>query len=175
MFYFAYGSNLLTTRLSARCPSVEPAGAAIATGYTLEFSKLSRLDGSGKATIRAGDGEVEGVLFHLADDDIPRLDAAEGVGKGYARLDRFVVMQGGQTFAAFTYIADHHAPDLRPFDWYLALILAGMAEHDLSVERRSALAAIPRDRDPQLDRPGRKVAIKALEAAGFANWRLLLG
>ena len=53
--YFSYGSNMLTERLRARCPSANCIGIATATGYALEFSKSS-VDGSGKATLRHLEG-----------------------------------------------------------------------------------------------------------------------
>jgi cation transport regulator ChaC len=66
--YFAYGSNMLTERLCARCQSAKVLGRATARGYSLEFCKQS-VDGSGKATLvqSAKEGAiVHGVLFDIA-------------------------------------------------------------------------------------------------------------
>ena len=78
--YFAYGSNMLTARLQARCPSARPLGRATARGRRLAFHKRSDVDGSGKCDlVPADDGAlVVGVVFDLAADELPALDRAEG-------------------------------------------------------------------------------------------------
>lgn len=48
--YFAYGSNMLTSRLLARCRSAKTVGLATCLGHRLTFEKRS-IDGSGKATM----------------------------------------------------------------------------------------------------------------------------
>ena len=169
--YFAYGSNMLTTRLQARCPSAKAIGPARLHGWRLSFEKRS-LDGSGKATISkaaAPQALVRGVLFSLHIDDLPVLDRAEEKGVGYDRIDRFAVhcetADGARD--AFTYLACAPEPDLQPFDWYLALILAGAREYGLSEEHFAALARTPFLRDPDVDRPARLRALQALRAAGY--------
>lgn len=56
MKYFAYGSNMLTERLRARCPSAHPIGTGIAMGFRLNFSKRGE-DGSGKAMLTKQSGQ----------------------------------------------------------------------------------------------------------------------
>jgi gamma-glutamylcyclotransferase len=87
--YFAYGSNMLTQRLQARCSSARPLGVATLSGFSLDFSKRGQ-DGSGKATLVASTSptcEVYGVVFELAVRELPTLDLIEGLGKGYDRPD----------------------------------------------------------------------------------------
>ena len=59
--YFAYGSNMLTARLKARCSGAELVGRAFADGWGIEFSKPGE-DGSGKATL--GSTKISGVNRH---------------------------------------------------------------------------------------------------------------
>jgi hypothetical protein len=47
---FAYGSNMLERRLTARTPSAIPVGTAYVEEYRLTFDKVST-DGSGKCEI----------------------------------------------------------------------------------------------------------------------------
>ncbi len=173
MQYFAYGSNLLTQRLVARCPSARAIGPAVLDGHSLRFAKYSWMDGSGKATIAAGDDQVQGMLFEMAMVDHAALDAIEGVGKGYDRWEGVEVLADNRPTTAVTYIASDPRDALRPFDWYLALILAGAQQHGLA-QVAQAVADVSHQADPQADRPGRVAAIAALEAAGHGNWRRLL-
>jgi gamma-glutamylcyclotransferase (GGCT)/AIG2-like uncharacterized protein YtfP len=164
--YLAYGSNLLTTRLTARCPSARVIGVARLPGHSLDFSKYGR-DGTGKATITAGKGDVAGVLFDIAAQDIPALDSAEGAGTHYAKVE--VTLADGRL--AFTYSALMRAGGLAPFAWYLALIRAGRREHGLALHDLAAITPLP---DPQPDRATFQQARDALRQAGYADWRTAL-
>ena len=77
--YFAYGSNMLTTRLVARCDSAEFHSKALVRGYKLEFTKKSR-DGSGKATLKRSDSVActPGVIFRISESQSAELDSFEG-------------------------------------------------------------------------------------------------
>ncbi|OOY29149.1 hypothetical protein BMI90_02490 [Thioclava sp. L04-15] len=164
--YLAYGSNLLTARLAARCPSARAIGTATILGHALDFSKHGR-DGTGKATITQGAARVPGVLFEIAAEDIPALDAAEGVGVHYEKIE--IVLETGQR--AFTYRALMRQAGLAPFDWYLALIRAGRREHGMALDDLAAVTLIP---DPEPDRPGFIAAREALSRAGYRDWRAAL-
>lgn len=90
MRYFAYGSNLLTRRLTdpLRAPPAVARGIASAPGFVMRFHKIGT-DGSGKCTlIPTPDdaGVAHGVLYEFAAADLPGLDREEGVHLGgYAR------------------------------------------------------------------------------------------
>ena len=90
MRYFAYGSNLLTRRLTdpLRAPSAVARGIATVSGCVMRFHKIGT-DGSGKCTlIGTGDDAdvVYGVLYEFAATDLAGLDREEGVHLGgYAR------------------------------------------------------------------------------------------
>ena len=87
-YYFAYGSNMLTTRLKPRCPGAKRVGRADADGAVIEFSKPS-IDGSGKATLRQAAGSrTAGVLFEIPIAELAQLDSHEGVGSGYGTCQR---------------------------------------------------------------------------------------
>lgn len=105
--YFGFGSNMLTERLTARCPGAIAVGRASADRRVIEFSKRSR-DGSGKATLRhAVDGKTEGVLFEIPESERECLDHHEGCGYGYRRHDAFLVRPANtdETVPVVTYLA----------------------------------------------------------------------
>jgi len=181
--YFAYGSNLLSTRLGARCPSARVVGRARAPGAAMAFAKRAQQDGSGKATLlaepdfhqrfRSGSGPAPvraqgtpGVIYDLSPQDVAVLDAIEGVGRGYDRVDAFELQGDTGWIEAMTYIATAPEPGLKPFDWYLALILAGMLEHGFDADTIAQTAATPCWPDPDPASPGQVAARAALQAAG---------
>lgn len=160
--YFAYGSNMRTVWLTARCPTAEAVGVAFAQGYRLEFSKRSQ-DGSGKATLVPSlDSTVPGVLFSLHDEDAPRLDAAEG--KAYHRANTFKVSyDDGNEVDCVTYIAVAQDPLLRPYEWYKRLVVTGARQHHLPLEHIAALEAIEAIPDLLPARPQRLTALRLLD------------
>ena len=170
--YFAYGSNMLSERLAARCPGARPLGAAVAPGFSLAFCKRGR-DGSGKATLVKAEGRgrpVYGVLFRIGDEERALLDKAEG---GYRRDDAFPVLRhdDGTEVQAMTYIA---RPDVRehglvPFDWYRALVVAGAIQHQLPEAHIRWLRGTAAQPDPDPAGPARREALRVLERAGFRS------
>ena len=163
--YFAYGSNMLTERLRARVASARPIGAGWARDWTLGFGKRS-LDLSGKATIaRAPGARLDGVLFEITPAELGILDAFEG--PGYARDPIAVLTPGGGNLLAQVYVGrpDHLDPGLRPYDWYLALILEGARRHALPPAHLARLAAVAAIPDPDPDRPTRLEALRLLAEA----------
>ncbi|WP_310622401.1 gamma-glutamylcyclotransferase family protein [Flexibacterium corallicola] len=166
--YFAYGSNMLSSRLRRRCPSARIIGKAVAKNYKLEFSKKSK-DGSGKATlIETSDSfDARGVLFKIAADELPLLDRLEGAGKGYRRIDKFKVITESGPQSVTTYLATEMTGSLYPYDWYLALVIAGAMEHDLGAEYIDQLQAVTYQEDPIADRKSRDIALKVLQGHGY--------
>ncbi len=169
MQYFAYGSNMLTERLRARCPSARAPQVAWADKYALAFCKKSQ-DGSGKATLswRPTAGcRAYGVVFDLDECALPALDKAEGAGKGYDRIDDFQVHVAGlpKPLSVVAYIADPASIDLtlKPYDWYWKLIVAGARQHELPPRYIEAIEATPSIADPKPDRKSRLEALKLLE------------
>lgn len=157
---------MLTERLQARCPSTQVCGTAYADGYSLSFSKKSS-DGSGKATLHAeATRQTFGVVFELAGNELKNLDKAEGAGKGYDRIDDFQVRKqsSGELIKTVTYLASRQAINLslRPYDWYLSLVLAGARQHDLPAAYIGELEATNSDVDPEPSRTSRLEALKLL-------------
>jgi len=172
LLYFSYGSNMLTSRLTARCSSAKVVGTAIARGHVLEFSKKS-IDGSGKATLTKKGNMINtpGVLFEIDRTELDALDGFEGAGKGYDRLDEFHVeiAKNGETVKATTYLAATTHPNLAPFDWYLALVIAGALEHRLGDDHTDILRAVTYALDHNLGRKTRIAALKALADHGHQD------
>ena len=165
ILYFAYGSNMLTARLAARCPSARLMGVAWAEGHAVRFEKRG-MDGSGKCALLPCEGKAAGVLYALDPADLEALDRFEGVGRGYDRRDLRVRFQEADA-QALTYLASDPQPGLSAFDWYLALVLAGAEQHGLPASYLATLRDTPFDRDPDPDRPGRLAALQALASHGY--------
>lgn len=164
MKYFAYGSNMLTERLQDRVSSVANPRPLELRGHRLRFHKKS-CDGSGKCNIveTACDADVvHGVLFELDDDQMCTLDYHEGVGYGYRR-DEITVSLDGSGIKASVYVAEKNAIDdaLRPYRWYLDLVIAGAEQHRLPHQHVAGLRAVPFTDDPK---PNRKTRLEALAA-----------
>jgi hypothetical protein len=174
--YFAYGSNMLPARLQARCKTARLVGCALAEESDLTFSKISN-DGSGKATLApASSVQTPGALFEIAGSDLPALDKAEGVGTGYERDDRFSInlTANGECVTATTYIATAIDSRLKPYDWYLALVIAGAKHHSLGEEYIQRLRAIEYRTDTRGAAANRVDALAAFQAHGIADYRSLL-
>lgn len=162
--YFAYGSNMLTTRLQARCPSARPLGRAVARGWRVEFVKPGR-DGSAKAgLVPDSQGEAHGVLFRVARTELPALDRAEAAGKGYDRDDTFVVISATNEveMAVMTYLPRQKRQGLQPYDWYHLLCLEGARQHGLPPACLTQLESVSVKADPEPKRPARLQALEAL-------------
>ena len=155
MKYFAYGSNLLTRRLTdpSRAPSAVARRTATVSGFVMRFHKIGT-DGSGKCTLIAtGDDAdvVYGVLYEFADSDVAGLDREEGVHLGgYARYSIRLRFPDGDTTEAMTYLASDRHIDAAcvPFDWYRDLVVAGATEHGLPRPYIRELAGTPAMPDP---------------------------
>ena len=166
---------MLSSRLIARCPSAKLIGPAWASGYLIDFSKRG-LDGSGKASLAKGwdDAQTPGVLYEIDMNERADLDRFESAGVGYDRMDNFIVDANNQTVSATTYIACNPEADLVPFDWYLALIIAGAMEHKLSAGHLAKLRQIPFMVDVDLRREARLAARDALAKHGYRDPLVLL-
>jgi hypothetical protein len=155
MYYFAYGSNMLTRRLATpeRAPSARAVAVGTLPGRRLRFHKLG-LDGSGKCDAELTEvsaDEVHGVLFEIDRRDKLVLDRLECTGGGYATI-AVSVQLAHDNVAASTYVAQRTSSDVMPFDWYKALVIAGALEHELPAEYIAALRAVAAVGDPDAAR-----------------------
>lgn len=157
--YFAYGSNMLWERLRRRTPSAQPAEKGWIENYRLSFRKRS-IDGSGKCdVVPTSDGKiVHGVIYRINTNEHPALDIAEGYKKGYERSTIHVATKDGKGANCVYYYATDYGEELKPYDWYKALVIAGFEQNDLPSNEVTTLDAIS---DPN---PKRKTRVEALEA-----------
>jgi len=167
MYYFGYGSNMLTARLQARVPRATPVTTATLQDWSLRFHKRSR-DGSGKCNIVPEAGaRVHGVVFDVSGSDLYALDEAEQRGRGYERRD-VTVQNRSTTIEAFAYVAQPAYVDnaLLPYDWYNALVLAGARQHALPASYIDRIEAVHSYPDPNQER--RRKHQLLLREAGFS-------
>lgn len=148
--YFAYGSNLFAPRLKARVPSARIVGLARLADRRVVFHKRG-VDGSGKATITEAPGcAVWGVVYACAADGIGGLRRAEGWPAQYRETEVMVTMEGMRR-RVMTYVAApaYIDPSLRPFDWYLELVLVGARAVGMPPVYIAGLAAVSARTDPR--------------------------
>lgn len=159
MYYFAYGSNMLTARLAQRVPAVAPVGPARLAGHELRCH-LRGGDGSGKCNVvEAGQQSVvHGVLYQLDPSRLERLHAAEGPAYDFLTLP---VLTGAEAVEAAVYRgrSDWLDDSLIPFDWYMRFVVGGAREHGLPDDYVQWLAGITTRQDPDPDR-------------AYTNWRI---
>ena len=141
--YFAYGSNMSERRLKdkKRAPSAKVVGTGVLKDYCLTFNKYSSKDGSGKCTIECSElHKVYGVLFEVKKYQEGKLDAAEGLCKGYTDINVDIKIietrkpekyKCGETVCAKTYYGTNLKPTLKPYTWYKKHVLVGAKEQNL--------------------------------------------
>lgn len=160
MYYFAYGSNMLIRRITARVPSARVIGPACLTGHRLAWHKISK-DGSGKCDIPSDPGgTVWGVLFEIDPQEKHHLDAAEGLGFGYGEK-RIGVALNGEKIQATTYQATHIDASLLPYHWNKEFVLAGAREHGLPPDYLGSIERACSIEDPNPIRRRKNEAILA--------------
>ncbi len=176
--YFAYGSNMLTEWLRDRCPSAKPIGIANAANHKLVFGKRS-IDNSGKATLVWTEGiHTPGVVFEIAENERHILDDHEGYRpdkphdlKRYGRDDNFQIqiVEDDSIVNVTTYLANQSKDDLKPYDWYRALVITGAVQHGLNPDHINSLRNVDFDIDVELTREIRVRALRTIEAAGYED------
>lgn len=164
---FAYGSNMLCARLKARCPSASAVRVARLPGHALRWHKHSK-DGSGKCdAVRVSGGHaVLGVVYKINANEKRALDQAEGLGQGCDQKDAKVLLHGDAVTVSI-YVATKTDPELKPYTWYKALVVAGAQEHDLPVPYIAMLEAVEASQDP--DRTRHDSNMRIVRAAGHMD------
>ncbi len=153
--YFSYGSNMLSSRLRARCPSAEPVGVVELPDHELRWHKRSK-DNSGKCDVVACPGKlIIGVLYRIKDSDKTALDRAEGLGHGYEEIEAHVLHDGNNVIAK-AYQATATDESLTPYGWYKALVIAGAQEHGLPKDYVEQLKLVVSTDDPNRTRHDRE-------------------
>lgn len=156
---FAYGSNMLKSRLAARCPNAAVVGVAELAGYRLAWHKRSS-DGSGKCDVVVSevDTAVFGVVYEVSKTEKRRLDRAEGLGAGYEERAVRVLLRGASEDVTL-YAATEVDGSLRPFTWYRDLVIAGAMEHGLPGSYIESLRAVVAIEDPDRARHDKHMAL----------------
>ena len=153
MFYFAYGSNMLTARLAERVPTVRPVGRGWLPSHQLHFH-LSGSDESGKCNIlHTGDHSdiVHGALYELDADRLDRLHAAEGPPYTFLELE-IGTPDGPICAATYRGRSEYLDDELVPFEWYRDFVVHGGHEHGLPADYLAALESVPCQPDPNAER-----------------------
>jgi hypothetical protein len=134
--YFAYGSNMQPDTLRQLCPSASPRGPARLPDHRLKFNRKSKRWQAGAADIWPEHGfTVWGVLFSLAEEDFPALDAQEGAGNAYGMHTKTVFAPDGARHEARVYaVIEPTEREVVPCQGYLDAMLeggrlAGLLEH----------------------------------------------
>lgn len=116
--YIAYGSNLNTIQMAARCPTAEIAGTAMLKGWRLIFRGVATIE-------RCAGYTVPVLVWKLQPKDEAALDRYEGWPHLY-RKETLRVTLNGKRRTAMVYImnedAHHYCP---PTKGYLETILQG--------------------------------------------------
>ncbi len=138
--YFAFGSNMRTSRLEARLDGVRCLGPGSVRDWVFACNK-SGLDGSAKANLLPQTGATAwGVIYELPAAELARLDYIEG---GYQRISIQVDDTRSQRVACQTYVSDRLTDDPTPFDWYKQLLVTGAREHHLPPPYVALLERLP--------------------------------
>ena len=158
--YFAYGSNLLTARLVARCPSAVKVGNARLIAHRLAWHKFG-CDATGKCDVVATGRPtdiVHGVAWRIRRAERPALDFHEELGTGYT-AETVRVLVDGRPRLARTYKAIPLDPALRPLDWYKRFVVLGARQHGLPTGWIARLQRTPSMADLDTARRSRNVRI----------------
>lgn len=147
IIYFAYGSNMLESRLKDRVPSAVPIGIGTLKDMKVLMNKRS-VDGSAKANLVDSPGDVVyGVLYRINAAERPDLDKAEG---GYY-CQSIEVLLAENIVEAFVYISQKLTGEPVAYDWYRDLIMKGARENGLPEDYIEYLSSFPYKRDIRTD------------------------
>jgi gamma-glutamylcyclotransferase len=129
---FAYGSNLAASEIRAWCPGARFAGVARLAHHRLALNRRSIRWGGGAADIVPAAGEeVWGALYEVPDGALDGLDAKEGRGWAYRRVD-VEVERGGRRIPAAAYeVIDKEPKEVPATPEYVALLVGAARERGL--------------------------------------------
>ena len=151
LLYFAYGAEMLSSRIRSRCASPKVVATARLADHCLGFYGYSPIWDGGLETVLPAPGrEVWGVVYELCFTDADSLDTWQGVrlnGTGsYFHTPAEVVDAKGAAYAVLVYKKNVLGEPSVPSRPYLDAILAGACEQALpaqAIETLEALAARP--------------------------------
>ena len=133
--YFAYGSNLLQSQMTERCP--EHRFHSLAKLHDYRFLIGER----GYATIEPSEGQcVHGVIYELSQTDENTLDVCEGVAAGrYTKEYHTLIGAAGSIPGVLVYV-DPRVEPASPRDGYMEKILTGAAAFALPTDYQTFLS-----------------------------------
>lgn len=161
LYYFAYGSNMSSKRLTQRVPSASFVSTATLFEHDLRFHKKSH-DGSAKCNAfetSNPDDHVIGTVFTLQAIEKPALDSAEGLGFGYEVKQVEVQLRSGQWQSVFTYYATDIDEMLLPYEWYHTHVINGAREYNLPNDYLTKIEKIKSISDPDHHRHQKELSI----------------
>ena len=141
VYYFAFGSNMSSERLSVRIPILEDLGAGRLDGWRFVCNKRG-VDGTAKANIVSADGSlVWGVVYALYRSSLPELDVFEG---GYERAQLMVRLEStGAQIECEGYLSDRTSSTSAPANWYKRHMVDGARDHGLPDDYVTMLEGLP--------------------------------
>jgi len=124
IYYFAYGSNMDSSRMGRMCSNARLSGIGIVLDYRFIINQ------AGLATVVPEAGrKVYGVLWVLSEGDLLCLDEYEDVASGlYSRVPVKVTLMRGAVSNALVYVAANDKPG-SPGSQYLEAIVAAATRH----------------------------------------------
>lgn len=146
IYVFCYGSNLLLSRIRARCTSVTLIGTGYITDHALKFHMHST-DGSGKADAYKTSNTkdvVWGTVISISKADKQLLDGHEDLGSAYNEKQVLVWLRDGLQTKAWVYVAcgNRIKAHLKPYCWYHRFVLEGARENGLPDEYIATIEAV---------------------------------
>lgn len=140
--YFAYGSNLNSDQMIARCASARIVGRATLPNHVLAFGGFSHSWRGAVANVLPAHGAwVEGLLYQIARTELRALDRYEGHPFAYEREERLVVDEHRRRHRASLYVqpARDFEPGAPPLE-YLGVLVGAYQQHGFDVEALVAAA-----------------------------------
>ena len=128
-YYFAYGSNMDTQRMQARCPGARLVGPVTLAGFRLAERLYADIEQQDGAT-------VDGILWAVTKQHLKRLDECEGTANGVYRRRICTVVTEGNAMTAVAYEMTEQARRQRcgcayP-EWYRRICARGASQHGLA-------------------------------------------
>jgi gamma-glutamylcyclotransferase len=129
---FAYGSNLAAAEIGDWCPEARFAGVARLPDHRLALNRRSIRWGGGAADIVPASGEeVWGALYEIPDGALDALDAKEGQGWAYRRVEVDVERAGRRIPATAYEVVEKEPEEVPATTEYAALLVRAARERGL--------------------------------------------
>jgi gamma-glutamylcyclotransferase len=160
LYNFAYGSNMNSEQVRARCTNAKLVAVAKLPDHQLAFyGNTPEWDGAEETVLPAPGNEVWGVIYELTPSDKEKLDDWQDAlfdGSGaYFHSPAKVTDQQGKEYSVLLYKKAKLGNPEKPSEEYLNFIVQGAVERGLpaayvdqlrSIETRKAKFAVPRPR-----------------------------